>query len=57
MPAFALNRGGILTDEQIGSLVAYLEGDFKKEPVKAPAAAVPIPAKVPAPALTPPPAK
>jgi hypothetical protein len=37
--------------------VAYLEGDFKKEPVKAPAAAVPIPAKVPAPALTPPPAK
>ena len=58
MPAFALNRGGILTDEQIGSLVAYLEGDFKKEPVKAPAAAVPVPAKTPAAAaLTPPPAK
>lgn len=29
MPAFALKSGGILTDEQIRSLVEYLEGDFK----------------------------
>lgn len=47
MPAFALNRGGILTDEQIHSLVAYLEGDFKKEPVKGPTTAVPVPTPQP----------
>jgi mono/diheme cytochrome c family protein len=29
MPAFALKSGGILTDDQIRSLVDYLEGDFK----------------------------
>jgi cytochrome c5 len=58
MPAFALNRGGILTDEQIQSLVAYLEGDFKKEPVKGPASVVPVPTTAPASAaLIPPPAK
>lgn len=58
MPAFALNRGGILTDEQIQSLVAYLEGDFKREPVKGPATAVPVPTTAPASAgLIPPPAK
>ena len=57
MPAFALNRGGILTDEQIQSLVSYLEGDFKKEPVPGPATALPLPTKAPAAAFTPPPAK
>jgi cytochrome c5 len=31
MPAFALNRGGILTEQQITSLVDYLESDFKQE--------------------------
>lgn len=29
MPAFALKSGGILNDDQIQSLVEYLEGDFK----------------------------
>ena len=29
MPAFALKSGGILSDEQIESLVQYLDGDFK----------------------------
>lgn len=58
MPAFALNRGGILTDEQIQSLVSYLEGDFKKEPVQGPATAVPVPTKTStSAAFTPPPAK
>jgi cytochrome c5 len=51
MPAFALNRGGILTTEQITSLVDYLEGDFKKEPVKPAATPTVAPAK-----LIPPPA-
>lgn len=31
MAAFALNKGGILTDAQITSLVDYLEGGFKEE--------------------------
>lgn len=32
MPAFAQNQGGFLTPEQVSSLVAYLGGDFRKEP-------------------------
>lgn len=47
MPAFALNRGGILTEEQITSLVTYLEGDFKKEPIKPSGTVLPVPATIP----------
>ena len=36
MPGFARNNGGILTEEQIGSLVDYLAGDFTKEANAAP---------------------
>lgn len=54
MPAFALKNGGILTDAQIGSLVAYLEGDFKKEPAPVSPTAVPLPTGA---AVVPPPAK
>ncbi len=47
MPAFALNRGGILTDEQVTSLVTYLEGDFKREPIRPTAAPAVQPGAIP----------
>jgi hypothetical protein len=31
MPAFALNKHGILTDAQIQSLADYLDGEFRLE--------------------------
>ncbi len=40
MPAFAQAEGGILTDEQINSLVTYLVSAIPSKPVTAPAAVV-----------------
>ena len=31
MPAFSLKQGGILSDDQVGSLVEYLGGEFALE--------------------------
>lgn len=44
MPAFAVNQGGILTDEQIASLVKHLMKAMPTKPAPQTAAAVPAPA-------------